>query len=271
MADNLIRWKRGDYVRLSKAVNKFNKQVNELSSKGINYVPDVKNYQSLKENIYTRKELNRTINSLKKFSIENAKKVELPSGKQLTSWEYKELKLARNRARKYLEGKLEIQQKENPYAKYGIDTKEVEITKKTIESLNRLETKAEGFELNRLIDRINRLGSYDDEMKKAVMFKKNYMESLEQMSNYHNYDLLRAKLDSIKNPEQFYEFIEKSPTLSDLFDYYHDSPEAQTIAGFDNNQEAFNRALQELGILDEDYDPQEYDLSDVSNKITSLE
>ena len=208
---------------------------------------------------------------MKKFSIETAKKVELPSGKTLTSWEYKELKLARNRARKTLENKLEMQQRENPYAKFGIDTKEIEVTKKTIESLNKLETKAKGFDFNRLVDRIMKLGSYDYEMRKAMNYRNNYMEALEQMSNYNNFDLLKAKLESIKNPEQFYEFIQKSPTLSDLFDYYHDSPEAQTVAGFDNNQEAFNRAMQELGILDIDYNPQEYDLSDVSGQISTIE
>ena len=105
MADNLIRWKRGDYVKLAKAVNKYNKQVNELQSKGIDYVPEVKNYQSLKNDIYTRKELNRIVNSLKKFSIETAKKVDLPSGESMTSWEYKEIRLARNRANKKDYGK----------------------------------------------------------------------------------------------------------------------------------------------------------------------
>ena len=270
MADNLIRWKRGDYIKLSRAVNKFNKQVNELQAKGYNYLPETKSYQSLKENIYTRKELNRLVNSMKKFNIETAKKVELESGKELTSWEYREIKLARNRARKYLEGKLELQEKENPYAKFGLDTKEVATTKQTIASLDKLEKTKDTFEVNRLIRRITNLGRNDAEMRKAAIYKENYMEALEQMSNYNNYDLLKDKLDIIKNPQQFYELVQKSPTLSDLFEYYNDNPEAQTIAGFDNNQEAFNRALQELGILDEDYAALEYDLSDVSDQISEI-
>ena len=258
MADNLIRWKRGDYIRLSKAVNKYNKQVNELQAKGIDYVPEVKNYQSLKNDIYTRKELNRIVNSLKKFSIETSKKVELPSGQNITEWEFKEIKLARNRARRYLEGRLEIQQRENPYAKFGLDTKEIEQTKKTMESLNKLD-KAQGkFEMNRLIQRIKNLGSYDTDMKRASQYRENYMKALEQMSNYDNYDLLKEKLDSIKNPEQFYEYVNQSTTLSDLFNYYETSPEAQTYGGFDNNQEAFNRSLEQLGLLDVEL----HDLSD---------
>lgn len=258
MADNLIRWKRGDYIKLAKAVNKYNKQVNELQAKGIDYVPEVKNYQSLKNDIYTRKELNRLVNSLKKFSIETSKKVDLPSGESMTAWEYKEIRLARNRARRYLEGRLEQQQRENPYAKFGLETKEIEQTRKTIESLNKLE-KAQGkFEMNRLIQRIKNLGSYDSEMRRASQYRDNYMKALEQMSNYDNYDLLKNKLDSIKNPEQFYEYVNQSTTLSDLFNYYETSPDAQTYGGFDNNQEAFNSSLEQLGLLDVEL----HDLSD---------
>ena len=264
MADNLIRWKRSDYVRLSKAVNKFNKQVNELTSKGINYAPEVKSYQSIKENIYTRKELNRLINSMKKFTIETSKKVELESGREMTAWEYKDIRLARNRARRYLESKLEMQQRENPYAKFGIETKEIEQTRKTIESLDKLETKADKFEMQRLINRIKNLGSYDVEMKRATQYKENYLKALEQMSNYDNYDLLKEKLDSIKNPEEFYEFIKQSDQLSDLFEYYETSPQAQTYGGFDNNQEAFNRALEQLGIIEV------ADLTDLTDQIVSI-
>lgn len=263
MADNLIRWKRGDYIKLSKAVNKYNKQVNELQSKGIDYLPEVKDYQYLKESILTRKELNRTINSMKKFSIDNLKEVELESGAKLSSYEYKELINARTRARHFLEGKLETLEKENPYAKFGLETKEIEAVKKTISSLGKLES-AKGFELNRIMDRIKRLGSYDVSMRRAAQYRKNYMEALEQMSGYDNYKILKQKLESIKNPEQFYEYVNQSTTLSDLFNYYETSPESQTYGGFDNNQEAFNRALEQLGLIEV------ADMSDVSNQITSI-
>lgn len=263
MADNLIRWKRGDYIRLSKAVNKFNNEVRNLENLGYQNLPEIKNYKSMKENIYTRKELNRIVNSMKKFSIETAKSVDLEGG-SITAWEYREIKLARNRARKYLEGKLEQQQRENPYAKFGLETKEIEATKKTIASLNKLESQAGGFEMNRLIRRIKNLGSYDVEMKRATQYRDNYMKALEQMSNYDNYNLLKEKLESIKNPEQFYELINSNTNLSDLFEYYESSPQAQTYGGYDNNQEAFNRALMQLGVLEDDT------LIDLSDQVTHI-
>lgn len=264
MADNVIRWKRGDFIKLSKAVNKFNRQINELESKGYKNLPGLKDYKFLKSNIYTRKELNRLVNSMKKFNIESAKSVEFSSGQNISAWEYKELRLARNRAKRYLEGKLEIQQRENPYAKFGLETKEIETTKKTLSSLNKLESAKDKFELERLMKRIKNLGSYDVEMKRATQYRENYMKALEQMSNYDNYDLLKEKLDSIKNPEQFYEFISSNSDLPDLFEYYESSPQAQTYGGYDNNQEAFNRALMQLGILEDDT------LTDLSGEVTHI-
>ena len=250
MADNLIRWKRGDYVRLSRAINKFNKEITSLENQGYSNLPEIRSYKSVKENIYTRKELNRLVNSMKKFNLDTAKTVELESGQRLTAWEYKELINARTRAKHTLENKLEIMERENPYAKFGLETKEITQMKQTLKSLSKLETKAKGFELNRLMDRIKRLGSYDSEMKRANQYKENYMKALEQMSGYDNYELLRDKLNSIKNPEKFYEFIQNSTTLSDLFEYYKDDSTAQTYGGFDSNQEAFNRALEQLGLLE---------------------
>lgn len=264
MADNLIRWKRSDYARLSKAINKYNKEINKLQDKGFTNLPETKNYQSIKSSIYTRKELNRTINSMKKLSIDNIKEVELEGGLKLTNYEYKELQNARTRAKHYLEGKLDKLETENPYAKYGLETKEIEAVKKTISSLGRLETTTPGFEMNRLIDRIKRLGSYDADMRRATQYRENYMKALEQMSGYENYDLLKDKLDSIKNPEKFYEFISQSTTLSDLFSYYEAAPDAQTYGGFSNNQAAFDKALIELDVLD-------IGLNDLSSQVVHLE
>ena len=264
MADNLIRWKRSDYARLSKAVNKYNKQINELAKAGYEYLPEVKNYQSLKNDILTRKELNRLVNSLKKFSIETAKQIELESGIKMTEWEYKEIKLARNRARRFLETRLEEQEILNPYAKFGLETKEIEQTKATIQSLSKLETQQGKFESNRLIERIKNLGRYDANMIRAKRFKENYMKALEQMSNYDNYDLLKKKLNSIKNPEQFYEYVSQSTTLNDLFNYYESSPEAQTYGGYSNNQEAFNKGLEELGLFEN------IELTDLTDQIVHI-
>ena len=116
--------------------------------------------------------------------------------------------------------------------------------------------------------RINKLGNSDTRIKKAITYKENYMKVLNNMENYENWDLLKEKLDSIKDSKEFYEFINKSPVLSDLFKFAdsenRSDPMAQTYGGFANNQEAFNTGLKQVGLLDE------ADLTDLSNQIVSI-
>ena len=54
MADSLIRWKKGDYIKLGQAVSRFNKRIKELEVDEISYLPDMKDYKDLKENILSR-------------------------------------------------------------------------------------------------------------------------------------------------------------------------------------------------------------------------
>lgn len=49
MADSQIRWKRGDYISLGKAVANFNKKINELKTEeNALLLPDEINYSELK-------------------------------------------------------------------------------------------------------------------------------------------------------------------------------------------------------------------------------
>ena len=97
--DSLIRWKRGDYIKLGQAVSRFNKIINSLESDEINFLPDLKNYQEIKSHITSRKELNRVINSLRRVNEENLLKTKvLESGEEISKWEFQEMNKARKRA-----------------------------------------------------------------------------------------------------------------------------------------------------------------------------
>ena len=49
--DSLIRWKKGDYIKLGQAVSRFNKIVSELEVDEREYLPDLKDYDTLKSHI----------------------------------------------------------------------------------------------------------------------------------------------------------------------------------------------------------------------------
>ena len=247
MAQSLINWKKGDYIKLGQAVAKFNKRIKELERIDVNYLPDLKDYKELKDEILSRNELNRVLRSLRKFSKEGmTKPVDLPSGNTITAWEYSEVKKARNLTIKRLEQeKLAIKLGE----KYvGMGDERIDIIDSNISNIQSFET-LKDFEFKDTKERVLKLGSSDYELKKVMIYRENFMKSLTEMSTYDNYDLLVEKLDKIKNPIKFFEFIQKSDTLSDLFLYYSDKATAQTYGGFASNQDAFNYALEELGLF----------------------
>jgi hypothetical protein len=246
MADSLIRWKRGDYVKLAKAVASFNRKVNKLTTDETKYLPELRNYKELKNSIMTRKELNRVVNSLKKFKAEGMeKKIELPSGKELTKWEYNQIKLARNRAI----GKLEDERmgiSEKPIGRMG--DKRLREINRTIERYRGIEYQ-QGSNFKASLESLYQAGRFDAEMIKFEQYRTNFMNSLEEMSTYDNYEELQYKLSQIKNPKDFYDFVRQSPELMDLFLYYKDKATAQTYGGYVSNQDAFNAGLEKLGIF----------------------
>ena len=110
-----IRWKQGDYVTLGKAVAQFNRKINELNAEEKKlYLPEVAEYGEIKQNITTRKELNRVLSSLRSFTKEGAEEIyTTEAGEQITKWEYKVL----NNQIKIAEGRLneELKELEKPF------------------------------------------------------------------------------------------------------------------------------------------------------------
>lgn len=121
MANSKIRWKRGDYVRLGRAVSDFNKRINELQQEENKlYLPTPLSYSATKENITTRQELNRLINSLKRFQKEDAGDLYITeAGEQLTKWEKQELNKQQRIASRRLNKELQNLKSSSPSGLMG--------------------------------------------------------------------------------------------------------------------------------------------------------
>lgn len=91
---SLIKWKRKDYLTLGRAISNFNKKINRLNAEEKKlYLPETIDYKEVKGKIYTRNELNRILNSLKRFSKAGAENPIITEGNRvLTKWEAKELR-----------------------------------------------------------------------------------------------------------------------------------------------------------------------------------
>lgn len=57
-------------------------------------------------------------------------------------------------------------------------------------------------------------------MIKATIYRENFMTALEASKNMEGYELLVKRLNRIKNPVNFFEYIQKSDSFSDIFLYY---------------------------------------------------
>lgn len=246
MADSRINWKRGDFVRLGRAVSDFNKKINELNKEERKlYLPEKIDYKEARENITTRKELNRLINSLRRFQKEGAEDLYITgAGETITKWERRELGIQSRIAQTRLRAELKNLEKplESGFSRVQMGSIRAREIEAQIKNLKQIETKR-GYEFNVLKRRIMSQGASDYTMKKAIVFRENYINEMKKYSHFDNYDKLMKKLNSISNPVSFFNFVSQNELTGDLT---YQSDEVYT-------QEAFNSFVQDFGIeIDED-------------------
>jgi len=238
--DSLIRWKKGDYIKLGQAVSRFNKIVSELNIDEREYLPELKDYKEVKDHIKSRKELNRVINSLKRVNQENLTNTKvLESGEVLSKWEFSEVMKARGRAFRNLEKERQAILSERQ--SIGMGNERLSEIHAIEQSFIDLESRV-GGSFKRIKDRIFAVGRSDYKVSKDELFRQNFYKALEGISNFQNYDKLKKELDKIKNPTKFYEYVKQSPILMDLFLWYKEA-DTRFYGSFSDNQEAFDTSL----------------------------
>lgn len=246
MADSQISWRRGDYIRLGKAVSDFNKKINRLNAEENKlYLPETINYKEAKENITTRKELNRLINSLRRFQREGAEEIyTTQAGEELTKWERRELGIQSRIAQTRLRAELKALNEplESGFSRAQMGSVRVREIEAKIRNLKDIENK-KGYELMTLKKRIRLEGASDYSMKRAIVFRENYLNEMKKYSHFDNYEKLISKLESFTNPISFFNFVSQNELTGDLT---YQSDEMYS-------QEAFNSFVQDFGIeIDED-------------------
>lgn len=251
MASSQIRWKKGDFIKLGKAVSQFNRKINELQSEENKlYLPEIIDYKEAKENITTRRELNRLINSLRRFQSEGAEDLYTTmAGENITKWERRELGIQSRIATMRIQKELnELNEPlESGYSRAQMGSRRVKELQAQLKNLKSIENK-KGYEFNRLRKSLNIQGTSDYEMKKAIIYRQNYIEEMKKYSHFDGYDDLMKKLEAIKNPIDFFNFVSKNELTQDLTyqsDEYYTQEEFIAFLNVLNadNQEAINDAI----------------------------
>lgn len=242
--DSIIRWTSKDSNKLTKAINKFNREIS--SAIKTEYLPKKAKYGDIREHITSRREFNRVIASLNRASTDNlTNTTELASGEKVTQWEYNELMQKRIQAGENLLNELEdINKNRVKSGNLYMGQERISEIQDTLEFLDKTTENLENFKKAR--KRLVNISRTDYQLAKDKLFMENFYTALEGAKNFEHYPELRAKLKSIRNPSKFYEFVRESNILMDIFLWYKGDI---TYGSFDNNESAFNNALvNELGI-----------------------
>ena len=246
-----IRWKRGDYITLGKAVSNFNKKINDLNKlEKKNYLPQKVSYNDIKNKIYTRNEYNRVLKSLKDFNKEGAEEKVLINNVETTKWQQNEfIKLKRNAVRNLNFDLKEMEQiaPHSTKSKAQMGFREYEEVLDRIRNIKDLEIKTKG-DFTRLKDRLENLGNLDYRYMKATIFRQNFLTALESSQELKGYEEFKNKLDRFKSPVAFYNYVKKSDILMDIFLYYKPG-DGIIYGGFDSDQERFYNAMEEVGFF----------------------
>lgn len=213
MAKGEIKWRRGDYIKLGRAIANYNKKVQKLENEGKSlYLPIEYNYIEERNKIKTRKGYNQLINRLARATEENLQTFEvLQSGDLISQYEYGEIKREKANYQRQLTRQLKaIDKSLYPYP----TVLEMDIESK-LKELRNWEYKR-GDEFRDIVGGIFYKTSSDMEYKRALNYMNNYKRTMEKYEGFANYDILKEKMNSITNPLDFYKYVGTNELLQDL-------------------------------------------------------
>lgn len=213
MAKGEIKWRRGDYIKLGRAISEYNKKIRRLENEGKSlYLPMEYNYIEERDKIRTRKGYNQLINRLARATEENLSTFEiLGSGDLISRYEYGEIKREKANYQRQLTRQLKsIDKSLYPYK----SIMEMDIEGK-LEDIRKWEYNR-GDEFKDTVGGIFYKTSSDAKYRQAENYMKNYKKVMEKYSGFANYDILKKKMDSITNPLDFYKYVGTNELLQDL-------------------------------------------------------
>lgn len=243
-----IRWSKGDYIRLGRAVADFNREIAKNTTEANKlYLPDKVDYNELKDSIQTRKGLEDYIKSMKRIKTAGAFNLEkLEGGEIITAYQKGELSRSIKSSTASLSAQIksiENQTKVNlgldsdiklPQAFKSAEQKQLEATLTDFKHLFNYT----GKDFKRKAREIG-INWEEKRYRRAYQFMINYKTEMKKYKDFANYDLLQKWFRNHKNPISFYDSLPDN-------EYYPDDLQYQSDKVF--TQEQFNSFLEGLGI-----------------------
>ena len=218
--NKIIRNYNAKIKRISKYEDSFNYQLPELMSK-----------KNLKQNVYTRNELKRKLNELKRYSTRGIEKsMQLEGGYILSRYEYENLKREKARIQRNLSREIKRLESEKPrvygkeqfitFAQMGDPYYLTSIGRKKAVDIDYKKLTSEEFKkYKQMIYKIGRSQEYE-----TSLFRDNYKKMLFDLAYYTNYDkekinYLNEKIDKLNN-KKFYKLFHTEKGIKAITEYY---------------------------------------------------
>ena len=240
-----IRYDKKLNQEITRVVRNFNQKIKRIEKYEDSYLyqlPSTQGIKELKRNVYTRRELRRKLDELKRFSRRGAEEsIQLPSGVILSRYEYENLKREKSRVQRNISREITRLETEKPtvYGKsqamtfaqmgdtYYLNLKaKREALQKALEGLQKEEYK----KFKEFVYKTGRSQEYQ-----SSLFRENYKKMLTDLGYYTGYDKDKLKILEIKlnklNNRQFYKLFQSEKAIKSITEYY--PLVTGSITGFD--------------------------------------
>ena len=232
--DIMIRYDKKFNKEINRIVRNYNQKITRIEKyvDSFNYhIPSKTTVKALKQNVYTRTELRRKLNELKRYSQRGIEEsIQLPSGNIISKYEYQNLKREAKRVKQNVSREIKFLETEKP-TNYG---KRQYTTFAQMGDSYYLNMVAKRENLQKQIDILT--GEEYENYKKFVyktgrsleyqtsLFRENYKDMLFELAYYTKYDeekikLLEKKLDKLKNKD-FYKLFRTENGIKAITEYY---------------------------------------------------
>ena len=216
---------------INKTIRNFNQKIARLEKQEKKLLPNKITKRDLKNEVYSRSELQRRLKELQRFSKRGAEDIiTTKSGVQMTKYEVGNIKRESARVKRNITREINRLKMNKPkifgkvqsstFSEMG-DTDYLNLVARR-QALEKDITRLASKELERYKKLVERTGRNQQYMQSV--FKENYFEMLTDLGYYFNYD--NNKLDVLKNklmqlkPNDFLKLFKEDKSIRAILDYY---------------------------------------------------
>ena len=227
----MIRYDKKLNQEINRTIKNFNQKIARLEKENRQMLPSKITKRQLKENVYTRKELNRKLRELQRFSKRGVEEViTTKGGVNLTIYELERIKRENARIKRNISREITRLRTTTPkifgkattstFSEMGdIDYLNLLARRKALDKNIQKLSREEFERFSKLVERSGRNQEYMN-----TTFKNNYIDMLLVNAYYINYDenkleYLKRKLNTLK-PNDFLNLFKNDKSIRAILDYY---------------------------------------------------